>query len=227
MDINNREYLTKNNFRIFPENNKSIPNEKNNNFKYKNKLNNGLNYIREPRVIINNEELMMKIFKIKRNVKPKLPYLSRSTNDLINYNYKKEKNKSNILNNWEASENNFLNIIPKIKNIHLKRIHLNRNLYESKNNLILKADSLINNSKKLLPKIDSRTVESKEENALESLNSIEQKKTKECTTAKKYIKIKNLLNNNILNKKENNTELSGINLTKRIFPELTKEKTQN
>ena len=227
MDINNREYLTKNNFRIFPENNKSIPNEKNNNFKYKNKLNNGLNYIREPSVIINNEKLMMKIFKIKRNVKPKLPYLSRSTNDLINYNYKKEKNKSNILNNWEASENNFLNIIPKIKNIHLKRIHLNRNLYESKNNLILKADSLINNSKKLLPKIDSRTVESKEESALESLNSIEQKKTKECTTAKKYIKIKILLNNNILKKKENNTELSGINLTKRIFPELTKEKTQN
>ena len=53
VDINNREYLTKNNFRIIPENNKSIPNEKNNNFHYKNKLNNGLNYIREPRVIIN------------------------------------------------------------------------------------------------------------------------------------------------------------------------------
>ena len=64
---------------------------------------------------------MLDSFKKKTKTLDKLPYLSRSTNDLINYNYKKDKDRSDIIDNWMTSKNNYLNIIPKIKNKNTKR----------------------------------------------------------------------------------------------------------
>ena len=40
---------------------------------------------------------MLDSFKKKTKTLDKLPYLSRSTNDLINYNYKKDKDRADIL----------------------------------------------------------------------------------------------------------------------------------
>ena len=80
---------------------------------------------------------MLDSFKKKTKTLDKLPYLSRSTNDLINYNYKKDKDRSDIIDNWMTSKNNYLNIIPKIKNKNTKRIHLfsNRNRKNDKSGL--------------------------------------------------------------------------------------------
>ena len=127
VDENNREYLTKSKFNHYFDNNNSIINDKTTDIQNVNqsqKINYNLLYYREPKVIINNEKIMMDLFKKKSKLTDKLPYLSRSTNDLINYNYKKDKDKSNIMKNWMNSNNNYLNIIPKIKKLRLKRKNL-------------------------------------------------------------------------------------------------------
>ena len=73
-------------------------------------LNQNLEYFRTPQVIINNEKLMLDIFKKKNIFIKKMPYLSRSRNDLNIFDYKEFKNKSINSNRISkiANENNYL-----------------------------------------------------------------------------------------------------------------------
>ena len=138
-DANNGEYLTKLKFNYNSDINNSFEIDKTINNKSIN-LENSINYIREPKVIINNEKFMINFFKKKCKF-DKLPYLSLSTNDLINYNYKKFKDISNNKNNCIISDNNYLNIKPKNKKFRLKKIHVSscRNHSNDKKDLNLKS----------------------------------------------------------------------------------------
>ena len=135
-DSNNREYLTKLKFNFNSENSNSTENDRTIEYKSINSeklLSYSINYIREPKVIKNNEKLMIDFFK-KKNKIDKLPYLSLSTNDLINFNYKRHKDKSDILKNWMSSDNNYLNIMPKNQKLHFKKIKISsrRNINDKK-----------------------------------------------------------------------------------------------
>ena len=143
-DANNGEYLTKLKFNYNSDINNSFEIDKTVNNKSIN-LENSINYIREPKVIINNEKFMINFFKKKCKF-DKLPYLSLSTNDLINYNYKKFKDISNNKNNCIISDNNYLNIKPKNKKFRLKKIHVSscRNHSNDKKDLNLKSSFSVN-----------------------------------------------------------------------------------
>ena len=243
IDSNNRKYLTKLKFRFYSENNDSITEEKNESNR-KNKLNYDINYFRDPKVIINNEKLMLNFFKRKKYLNVKLPYLSRSTNDLINYNYKKEKDKSNILQNWEKSNNNYLNIAPKIKKIRLKRIHFRKkfNSFNIKEDLIIKPDLSINEENKkinqrIFPNITNKNIDYKELQYLDSSKSsininnynfsLDQNKLEENRIIEEFNKIKKLSNEKVIKKMENSIEIPGADLQKGIFPKIFQKKTEN
>ena len=109
-------------------------------------LNEDLEYFREPKVIINNEKLMINFFKKKNNSTNKMPYLSRSRNDLIIYDYKKLDNigSNRILKNFNS--NNYLEKYKKMsekRKILLKKFHFNY----KKNNLSSCPTSFINQNK--------------------------------------------------------------------------------
>ena len=216
------------------------------------RINYDSNYFREPKVIINNEKLMMDFFKKKNKLIDKLPYLSRSTNDLINYNYKKEKeeDKLNIIKNWMSSNNNYLNIIPKIKKIRLKRIHLspNRNYINNQKDLKIKPSLSVKNldskssaNYRLNPYKENKTLDITEETHKSSLNSIiyandtitqnrireEKEKEKEKIFNERYNQLRQLSNGEVLNKIGNSIELPGMDLQKGMFPGLIKRKNEN
>ena len=123
-DENNKEFLTGAKIKKYYQNDESdfqdskIPNLAKSSIldKIKEKdfpifLNENLEYFRSPKVIINNEKIILETFKKKNKLRNKMPYLSRSRNDLIIFDYKKMKNKSynpnyipkNINNNYLSS----------------------------------------------------------------------------------------------------------------------------
>lgn len=250
IDANNREYLTKIKFNSCSENSITSVNNKtideNKNINSQTKINNSLNYFREPKVIINNEKLMMDVFKKKSKLIEKLPYLSRSTNDLINYNYKNKKDNKYILKNWMTSKNNYLNIIPTIKKVNLKKIYISpyKHYFTDKNNLNIKQSlsiKSINVKKKLSQKISniigSKTLDVKREDQKDLTNSINYENNKTTINklkdeedekyTKKYNELKNLSNGKVIQKIENSIEIPGADFKKGMFPNFIKRKNES
>ena len=238
IDANNREYLTKIKFNSCSENsitsinNKTIDDNKNMNSQTK--INNSLNYFREPKVIINNEKLMMDVFKKKSKLIEKLPYLSRSTNDLINFNYKNKKDNKYILKNWMTSKNN------------QKKIYISpyKHYFTDKNNLNIKQSlsiKTINGRKKLNPKISNnignKTLEVKREEQNSITNSIIYENNKTTINKlkdeenekynKKYNELKNLSNRKVIQKIENSIEIPLADFKKGMFPNFIKRKNES
>ena len=186
---------------------------------------------------------MMDIFKKQSKLIVKLPYLSRSTNDLINYNYKNKKDKKFILKNWMKSKNNYLNIIPDIKKNILNRQYISpyKNYFLDKNNLNIKHSLSINVKKTLSPKISknigSKTLEVKEEELKKIPSSIIYKNSKTTINKlkdgendkyiKKYNELKNLSNGQVIQKIENSIELPGADFKKGMFPNFIKQKKES
>jgi len=193
---------------------------------------------------------MMDFFKRKDKFIDKLPYLSRSTNDLINYNYKREKDKSDILKNWMSSNNNYLNIIPKIKKIRLKRIHLplHSNFLSDKKDLDLKIKTSLSvknishkndENKKLKMNKEAKTLDLKKEteksnpisviyeNNSTNANKLKDIKHKENNLFEKYNNLKKLSNEEVIKKIENSIEVPGFDLQKGMFPDVIKRKNEN
>ena len=191
---------------------------------------------------------MMDFFKRKDKFIDKLPYLSRSTNDLINYNYKREKDKSDILKNWMSSNNNYLNIIPKIKKIRLKRIHLplNSNSLSDKKDLDLKIKASLSvkkisrksdENKKLKLNKEAKTLDLKEETEKSNPTSViyennttnanKLKDIKENNLFGKYNNLKKLSNEEVIKKIENSIKVPGFDLQKGMFPDVIKRKNEN
>ena len=247
IDSNNKEYLTKLKFNFNPISNNSNINEKtngraieNNNINKNHQINFDINYYREPKVIINNEKIMMKFFKKRSRFFEKLPYLSRSTNDLINYNYKRSKDKENINNNWMSSNNNYLNIIPKIRKIYLKRINFSskRNYSNDLKTLKIKSFSTPVNERNIYKnrlkfQLGNQKLENKEIKKYDYLtyenNSIDNNKLSHEEIEnlnEKFEQLKNLSNKDVIKKIENEIDLSGVDLPKDIFPNLIKGKKE-
>ena len=125
---------------------------------------------------------MLDSFKKKTKTLDKLLYLSRSTNDLINYNYKKDKDRSDIIDNWMTSKNNYLNIIPKIKNKNTKRIHLfsNRNSKNDKSGLkmtsslsVKSMDIKNNKNNELFIDKENKNIQPNEIDNIKNVNNLE------------------------------------------------------
>ena len=252
-DENNREYLTKSKFNCYSANSNSFNDDKKADNQHINKnkrINNNLLYFREPQVIRNNEKLMMDFFKRKDKFIDKLPYLSRSTNDLINYNYKREKDKSDIMKNWMSSNNNYLNIIPKIKKLRLKRINLpshSNYLFDKKDlDLKIKTSFSVKNishksdeNKKFKINKENKTLDQKEEtekinpnsmiyeNGSTDINKIKHKREKGDKLYEKYNNLKKLSNEEVLKKIENSIEAPGFDLQKGMFSGVVKRKNEN
>ena len=192
---------------------------------------------------------MMDFFKRKDKFIDKLPYLSRSTNDLINYNYKREKDKSDIMKNWMSSNNNYLNIIPKIKKIRLKRINLpsHSNLLDKKDlDIKIKTSFSVKNishksdeNKKFKINKENKTLDQKEEteksnpnsmiyeNGSTDINKIRHKKEKGDKLYQKYNNLKKLSNEEVLKKIENSIESPGFDLQKGMFSGVINRKNEN
>ena len=217
-DANNGEYLTKLKFNYNSDINNSFEIDKRINNKSIN-LENSINYIREPKVIINNEKFMINFFKKKCKF-DKLPYLSLSMNDLINYKYKKLKDISNNKNNCIISDNNYLNIKPKNKKFRLKKIHVSscRNHSNDKKDLNLKSsfsvksiDDKINEQYEqkektinFIPKYTNKLVNNKLKDE-EDTKYIEQ-----------FNKLKKLSNKEVIKKIEDSIEIKGVE--KKLIP---------
>ena len=249
VDENNREYLTKSKFNHYFDNNNSIISDKTTeiqNVNQSKKINYNLLYYREPKVIINNEKIMMDLFKKKSKLTDKLPYLSRSTNDLINYNYKKDKDKSNIMKNWMNSDNNYLNIIPKIKKLRLKRINLSsqRNylsgIKDLKTSLSVKdLGNKIDKNNNLILNKESKILEEKEETEKNNHNSViyvndktisdklKDEKEKDNIFIGKYNRIQKLSNEEVFDKIGNSIEIPSLDLQKGMFPRIIQRKNKN
>lgn len=249
IDSNNREYLTKIKFKFFSDNSNSTIDNKtieNHSMIQNQRINYDLSYFREPKVIIHNEKIMMDIFKKKNKLFDKLPYLSRSTNDLINYNYKKDKDKSNISKNWMSSNNNYLNIIPKLKKIRLKRIHLSpqRTIIPDKKDLKIRSSLSVKNleAKKsenntINTNVNNKTLDLREEEYKNSANSIiyedeitrknKLKEEQKKRFLEKYNRLRQLSNKEVLNEIGNSIEIPIIDLEKGMFPGLMKRNNEN
>ena len=162
---------------------------------------------------------MINFFKKKCKF-DKLPYLSLSTNDLINYNYKKFKDISNNKNNCISSDNNYLNIKPKNKKFRLKKIHVSscRNHSNDKKDLNLKysfsvksIDDKINEQYEqkekvinFIPKYTNKLVNNKLKDE-EDTKYIEQ-----------FNKLKKLSNKEVIKKIEDSIEIKGVE--KKLIP---------
>lgn len=232
-DSNNREYLTKLKFNFNSENKNSMENERtieNKSISSEKPINYSVNYIREPKVIINNEKLMIEFFK-KKNKLDKLPYLSLSSNDLINYNYKRHKDKSNILKNWISSENNYLNILPRNQKFYFKKIHVSsRRKINDKKDLNLKYsisvksidDRKISNKLFLDNKIKKQLIKKKETiNYISKSNSKLPKTNLNDEEEERLEEIYNILNKlsnkEVIKKIEDSIEIKGIK--KKFIPD--------
>ncbi len=141
-DESNNEFLTGE--KIIPYLSKSsILNQyKNRENEFPSFLNEHLEYYRSPQVIINNEKIILETFKKKKNkLIHKIPYLSRSRNDLIVFDYKRMKNKSFNSNEVSHSINNNNYIsnyfqTPKMKKIIIKKVNSNSQKYRYDNNKV-------------------------------------------------------------------------------------------
>lgn len=115
-------------------------------------LNQNLEYFRTPQVIKNNEKLMLDIFKKKSIFIKKIPYLSRSRNDLNNFDYKEMKNKSsnskritNIINNNNSYLKDYMQ--PEKKIFYEEKIGKSESM--NNYNKISFSFSRLNNQKKI------------------------------------------------------------------------------
>ena len=189
---------------------------------------------------------MLDSFKKKTKTLDKLPYLSRSTNDLINYNYKKDKDRTNIIDNWMISKNNYLNIIPKIKNKSTKRIHLysNRNKKNDKSGLkmisslsVKSMDIKNNKNNEFFIDKENKNLQSNEIDNIKDINNLgimndstpknnlneESKKF----SKEKYDKLNVLSNKQVLKKIRNSIEINNNNFNEGMFPNYLEGKREN
>ena len=189
---------------------------------------------------------MLDSFKKKTKTLDKLPYLSRSTNDLINYNYKKDKDRTNIIDNWMSSKNNYLNIIPKIKNKSTKRIHLysNRNKKNDKSGLkmisslsVKSMDIKNNKNNEFFIDKENKNLQSNEIDNIKDINNLgimndstpknnlneESKKF----SKEKYDKLNVLSNKQVLKKIRNSIEINNNNFNEGMFPNYLEGKREN
>ncbi len=235
LDINNLttaydadigEYLTKLKFNYNADINNSIENDKtinNQSINLENLINYILKYFREPKVIINNEILMKNLFKKKCKI-DKLPYLSLSTNDLINHNYSDQKDKSNNIQNFISSDNNYLNILPKNKKFRLKKIPvsscknqlINKKVINLKSSFSVKSidEKKISNILVFDNKINQQN-EQKEETVtfLSKPKDLVNNKLKDEEDTKyieKFNKLKKLSNKDVIKKIEDSIEINGM-----------------
>ena len=189
---------------------------------------------------------MLDSFKKKTKTLDKLPYLSRSTNDLINYNYKKDKDRSDIIDNWMTSKNNYLNIIPKIKNKNTKRIHLfsNRNRKNDKSGLkmtsslsVKSMDIKNNKNNELFIDKENKNIQPNEidniknGNNLEIMNDSTPKNNLNEENKKiykeKYDKLNELSNQQVLKKIRSSIENPNNDYKEVIFPNYIDRKREN
>ena len=189
---------------------------------------------------------MLDSFKKKTKTLDKLPYLSRSTNDLINYNYKKDKDRSDIIDNWMTSKNNYLNIIPKIKNKNTKRIHLfsNRNRKNDKSDLkmasslsVKSMDIKNNKNNELFIDKENKNIQPNEIDNIKNVNNLEimndstpKKNLKEENKKiykEKYDKLNELSNQQVLKKIRSSIENPNNDYKEVIFPNYIDRKREN
>ena len=189
---------------------------------------------------------MLDSFKKKTKTLDKLPYLSRSTNDLINYNYKKDKDRSDIIDNWMTSKNNYLNIIPKIKNKNTKRIHLfsNRNSKNDKSGLkmasslsVKSMDIKNNKNNELFIDKENKNIQPNEIDNIKNVNNLEimndstpKKNLKEENKKiykEKYDKLNELSNQQVLKKIRSSIENPNNDYKEVIFPNYIDRKREN
>jgi len=189
---------------------------------------------------------MLDSFKKKTKTLDKLPYLSRSTNDLINYNYKKDKDRSDIIDNWMTSKNNYLNIIPKIKNKNTKRIHLfsNRNRKNDKSGLkmtsslsVKSMDIKNNKNNELFIDKENKNIQPNEIDNIKNVNNLEiindstpKKNLKEENKKiykEKYDKLNELSNQQVLKKIRSSIENPNNDYKEVIFPNYIDRKREN
>ena len=189
---------------------------------------------------------MLDSFKKKTKTLDKLPYLSRSTNDLINYNYKKDKDRSDIIDNWMTSKNNYLNIIPKIKNKNTKRIHLfsNRNRKNDKSGLkmtsslsVKSMDIKNNKNNELFIDKENKNIQPNEIDNIKNVNNLEimndstpKKNLKEENKKiykEKYNKLNELSNQQVLKKIRSSIENPNNDYKEVIFPNYIDRKREN
>ena len=189
---------------------------------------------------------MLDSFKKKTKTLDKLPYLSRSTNDLINYNYKKDKDRSDIIDNWMTSKNNYLNIIPKIKNKNTKRIHLfsNRNRKNDKSGLkmtsslsVKSMDIKNNKNNELFIDKENKNIQPNEIDNIKNINNLEimndstpKKNLKEENKKiykEKYDKLNELSNQQVLKKIRSSIENPNNDYKEVIFPNYIDRKREN
>ena len=115
-------------------------------------LNENIEYFRSPKVIINNEKIILETFKKKNKLTNKIPYLSRSRNDLIIFDYKKMTNKSYNPNNISKNiKNEYLSSymrISKIEKMNIKKVN-SQNLKFSYNKISSVPTRLNNNNNKI------------------------------------------------------------------------------
>ena len=182
---------------------------------------------------------MLDSFKKKTKTLDKLPYLSRSTNDLINYNYKKDKDRSDIIDNWMTSKNNYLNIIPKIKNKNTKRIHLfsNRNRKNDKSGLKMTSSLSVNKNNELFIDKENKNIQPNEIDNIKNVNNLEimndstpKKNLKEENKKiykEKYDKLNELSNQQVLKKIRSSIENPNNDYKEVIFPNYIDRKREN
>ena len=189
---------------------------------------------------------MLDSFKKKTKTLDKLPYLSRSTNDLINYNYKKDKDRSDIIDNWMTSKNNYLNIIPKIKNKNTKRIHLfsNRNRKNDKSGLKMASSLSVNSmdiknnkNNELFIDKENKNIQPNEIDNIKNVNNLEimndstpKKNLKEENKKiykEKYDKLNELSNQQVLKKIRSSIENPNNDYKEVIFPNYIDRKREN
>ena len=189
---------------------------------------------------------MLDSFKKKTKTLDKLPYLSRSTNDLINYNYKKDKDRSDIIDNWMTCKNNYLNIIPKIKNKNTKRIHLfsNRNRKNDKSGLkmtsslsVKSMDIKNNKNNELFIDKENKNIQPNEIDNIKNINNLEimndstQKNNlneeSKIIYKEKYDKLNELSNQQVLKKIRSSIENPNNDYKEVIFPNYIDRKREN
>jgi hypothetical protein len=189
---------------------------------------------------------MLDSFKKKTKTLDKLPYLSRSTNDLINYNYKKDKDRSDIIDNWMTSKNNYLNIIPKIKNKNTKRIHLfsNRNRKNDKSGLkmtsslsVKSMDIKNNKNNELFIDKENKNIQPNEIDNIKNVNNLEimndstpknnLNEENKKIYKEKYDKLNELSNQQVLKKIRSSIENPNNDYKEVIFPNYIDRKREN
>ena len=158
---------------------------------------NNLEYYRTPKVIINNEKIMLHFLKKKNMLIKKIPYLSRSRNDLIIYDYKKNKDKTSEPNRISKDNNylkNYFQMSDRRKN-HAKKILKISTKNKYNNFKIGSCPSIFTNkykfNKDILPNIKNnfKSMIIKQNNNKNFITSNNEEKEKVFSLSKKNIKI--------------------------------------